>query len=807
MRTIGLLLVLLLSPCVLRAQAAPGTGVVEGTVVSAGGAPLEGVQVGVRSAADSSVVSAQSTSADGRFRITGLQPGQYRLEATLVGFTPYSGPVLTVTAAAPTVNVGRIQLNAAVVVLQGLEVTAERSAVVVAADRTIYSTSDMPVASGGMVTDVLRSVPELEVDINGEVQLKGASPQIYINGRPSPIKGEGLQQFLQQFPADRIDRIEVIASPGARFEAEGAGGIINIVLKKNVSLGMSGSVYVNGGTRGDLGSGARVTYQRGPLTLFSGGFFRVSNRDDSSFDLRQNLISDPVTFFQQDATSERDGTSGNLDLSAELRTGSRGTLWAEASGYHNQNESSSRTRYTIMDGLRNPLSLYDRPTERTDGQLSTEFGLGYRHVIEQRRHEFEIQLRTEREGEDRDSRIREQILTLEGEDAGLPDELTTDITDEGRVENSLRVDYTRPLSEQGQVEMGYRGEIGDTDNSRVQEIYASQEAPFPDQSTDVGFGYREMFNSAYLSLSQRLGRLRAQGGVRAERSNTRLELPNDGGRFERSYNSIFPNAHLTYDFDNGREVRLSYSRRIRRPNAGSLDPTNRSTDPLNRRVGNPDLDPQYTESVSLDASWSGQFGTLRLSPYYRHTRNDWARIKTVDAEGVSTVTSENLASVDSYGSSFTASLRTVGPLSGNVSFSAAREKRNASNLALDFSGSSMRYSARSNIMGRLTPTLNAQAMLYFTPAHDVAQGRVSSSFSLNFGLRKQLWNRKATLNLMTTDPFDLYRSSFETRDPTHVQIGRSRFSQRRAVLTFSYNFGGPKSQGQQNRGNDGPQRR
>ena len=137
----------------------------------------------------------------------------------------------------------------------------------------------MPVASGGMATDVLRSVPELEVDVNGGVQLRGTAAQIYLNGRPAPMQGESLELFLQQFPADRIDRIEVIPNPSARFEAEGAGGIVNIVLKKNVDLGLSGSVFANAvQPRRGRARGGRLTYQRGRLTLFGGGFLRRSDR-------------------------------------------------------------------------------------------------------------------------------------------------------------------------------------------------------------------------------------------------------------------------------------------------------------------------------------------------------------------------------------------------------------------------------------------------------------------------------------------------------------------------------------------------
>ena len=227
------------------------------------------------------------------------------------------------------------------------------------------------------------------------------------------------------------------------------------------------------------------------------------------------------------------------------------------------------------------------------------------------------------------------------------------------------------------------------------------------------------------------------------------------------------------------------------PDPRILNPVDRSNDPLNRSVGNPNLDPQYTSSLSLETSMTSTWGTLRFSPFYRRTTDDWTQIKTVDANGVSTVTWENLASVESYGTALTASFRPVHGISGNASVSGSREVRNASNLSTDYSGDAMRWSARGNVSARITEKLAVQAMGYYTPARDVPQGRISSSLMTHVGIRQQFLRDRATLNLMVTDPFDLYRSSFTTRDPSHVQIGRSRWSARSATLSVSYSFGRP----------------
>ncbi len=798
MRALCSLLALVLAPAALFAQRGgpPSTaekgGTIRGTVVSSETLqPLPSVSISVRSVADSAVVGGELTGASGRFQVAGLPPGRYRVQANLLGHAPFRGGEVVIGPGRLTADLDTIRLRVMAISVQGVVAQGERSSVVVAPDRTIYGTQDMPVAAGGIATDVLRSVPEIEVDVEGNVSMRGSGVQIYLNGRPAPMEGESLTQFLEQFPADRIDRVEVIPNPSARFGAEGAAGIVNIVLKRNTDLGLSGSLFVNGGTRGDAGGGGRLTYQRGALTLFGGSSFRFSRRDNTRYDLRQNLLADPITFLEQDGWTERLGSSANADLTAELKLGERATAWAEGRLFRRGSDSDGVTAYTHMDALRLATERYDRASDEASSSLSADLAAGFRHVIEPQRRELELELRYDGGGDLQDDRVRRLFLSPEGGDVGLPVELTLEEERSDESELSAELDYVHPWGEKGQIEVGYRGDLESNDTERLLEVFADASAPSPLSSLNRDFVHRETFNSAYLTLVRQVGKLGIQAGVRAERAETNLEVPSIGSSFDNDYGSIFPNANLSYDLDDARRVRLFYSKRIRRPRESFLNPINTSTDPLNRRIGNPDLRPQYNHNFGAEASWTASMGTFRISPYYRRTTDDWTQITAVDGAGVSTLTWENLSSVESYGTSLTASLRQVAGTSGFVSVSGSREVRDASNLSGDYSGASMRWMARGNLSRRITEALSLQGMVYYSPAREVAQGRVSSSLMTHFGLRQQFRDGKASLNLTVTDPFDLYSSSFETRDRSVVQTGSNRFSMRSATLSFSYSFGRP----------------
>ncbi|MGH7507740.1 MAG: TonB-dependent receptor plug domain-containing protein, partial [Longimicrobiales bacterium] len=222
-------------------------------------------------------------------------------------------------------------------------------------------TKSMPIASIGTAIDVLRAVPELEVDVNDNVKLRGNQPvAVHLNGRPAPLRGEQLANFLNQLPGNRIERVEVMPNPSAKHDPEGMGGIVNIVLQDDLDLGLSGSLSANASTRNQQYFNGRLNYQRGRLTLFTGAGIRTFENVGTTYDLRRNLVTDPVTVIEQSAHSNNQSWGWNGDWTAELKVGEHATLWSNAWMFWNGNGTTGTTEYGITDDDGGPRSLRSR---------------------------------------------------------------------------------------------------------------------------------------------------------------------------------------------------------------------------------------------------------------------------------------------------------------------------------------------------------------------------------------------------------------------------------------------------------------
>jgi ferric enterobactin receptor len=777
----------------LSAQApGSGTGTIAGFVHSGEGAPLPDASVTLRRSADSVRVAGTSTSASGAFRIEGMAAGSYRLEVSHLGYRTDVRSV--VVAPGERSDVGVIRLEPGAIALAGVEVRAERSSVAILPDRSVYFTRDMPAATGGTATDVLRSVPELEVSPEGTVTARGAAPVIHINGRPAPMQGEALDQYLQQLPAERIERVEVISNPSARYEAEGQGGIINIVMKRGSGLGLSGSVAMSAGTRNQRSGSGNVHYQAGRLTLFSAASASFFGNDSETSDLRQNLAVQPPTWIQHDARNRNSGGIATADLSAEWKAGSSGAVWTDLGVGRNTSAMEAHSSYTHRDHAQILTQRYDRLNDREFRGLFGSGGLGYHHAPEEGGTTWSLEVRRSVNVDDHASESVRQTLEQGAPALNPAAELTHAV--EGQEQNSFSVEssLSRGWGEAGQLEAGYRGSLRSTASDYDMRV-PGQGAPAAADVLVGDFRNRERAHAAFVNGSGQFGRVFVQAGVRAEHVAIRRALPLSGERFEAAYHNFFPSAVVSTGLGAGGEVSLSYSRRADRPWGAILNPAIPVLDPLNRRVGNPYLTPRYTHSISLSLTRTGSLGLLQLSPYYRRTTNSWAQVRNVDAAGASTVTWQNLATISSYGGSLSASLMPVGPVRGFLNLSAYREVRAASDLHTDFSGSSTQLSVISNASVRATSAFTLNGSLTYLPARDVPQGRISAMVFTNLGARMSLPGGRGAITVNVVDPFELQRFTFTTRDRSHVQTGSSSFSARRATLGVSYTFGRPPQDG------------
>jgi hypothetical protein len=441
-----------------------------------------------------------------------------------------------------------------------------------------------------------------------------------------------------------------------------------------------------------------------------------------------------------------------------------------------------------MDAAGSPLDQYAQRAASERRQLTADVATGYRHAFRPQQHELSFEVRRNGSGGGRDALYNRFGSTPAGTLLSEPGERTFVDNEEHGSELSFQADYIRPVLGL-RLETGYKGWLRHTDNDELFELFAPVQAVSPDRSTHTLFDYSERIHSGYVLVGRQLGSWSLQAGLRGEQVDTEFDLRSTGERFDNGYASLFPSGNVGYNFGGGRQARLTYNKRVERPNVYYLNPSMPSADPWNQSIGNPHLEPKYTHSVALDLSWAGQKGSIRTAPFYRHTVDNWSQIRDVNEAGVSTLTWANVASLEAYGMTLTGSLRSSGRIGGLVAVTGYREVRDASNLAENYSGHAWVLAASGNANLRVNSQLDLQGSLRYSPARELPQGRVSSSLMTTFGAKQKLRGEQMSLNISVADPFDLYRFNFTTRDRAHVQTSRSDWKVRAATISLSYMFG------------------
>ncbi|MFL5384995.1 MAG: TonB-dependent receptor domain-containing protein [Longimicrobiaceae bacterium] len=751
---------------------------------AASGQPLVGASIAVRSARDSALVTGAVTRADGSFRVEGLRPGAYYLRVSRLGYTTGTVSPVAVTPAAQSADVGVVRLAAGAVALQGITATTERAEVTTAPDRTVVSTRNMPAVTGGNATDVLRNVPGVDVDGDGKVSLRGnQNVAIQINGRPAPLTGDALTNFIKQLPANLVDRVEVVPNPSAKYDPDGMGGILNIVLKQNADLGTSGGLTVGTGTGGKYSASGNLGHQSGPLTLFgSYGFNRDARNGSGNIFRDQHFDGAPQTLLEQISANDFANTSHTVNATGELKLGARNVLSSSFMLNRRAADVDGSNGYTLMDAARVVTGTYGEATAVNMSGLSTDYSLSFKRTVQPQRNELSAELRFNRSRDEQGN----QFTTVPGPNPppSLRGDSRTDLDNVTRQLNA-QVDYTRQLGAT-RLETGYKGTFRRLSNDfTLDSLFGG----VPDLSLRLvnDFTYDENVHAGYGLVTRAFGPLSLQGGLRLEHAATTFRLADAAQAFDNDYTSLFPSAAATWQPSQKDQLRFSYSKRIQRPQAQFLNPFPFSQDRYSRFVGNPELEPEYTHSYELSYQRSVPFGSLTLTPFYRHTVNAVRRYQEVDAEGVTTMTLANLTTANSYGTDANGQLR-LGKLSGFVGVTAYRMVTDGSNVQTGLGSSAMSWSARGSLNFKLSPSTDVQWFQFYRAPQKMEQGRMGAMQMANVAVRQKL-SEHSSLSLRVMDPFDAMRFRMETTNPGLTQTALRRFNSRAVYLSYSYNFG------------------
>ncbi len=749
--------------------------------------PLSGATVAVRSPVDSSLVTGTTTDSTGAFTVTELPLDTYTLRLSFVGYASKRVTDVRLTRSRPERELGTVTLARQTEQMGEVTVSAERPAVDVQTDRTVYNTNKQLVTAGGSARTVLQDLPSIRVDIDGSISYRGnEGVVVHINGEPTSLSGQSLAGFLQSLPASSVERVEVIPNPSAKYEPEGSAGIINIVLKRNRSAGWSGGITAGGGTNQSYSISGNAGYQSGPWRFFTNYGFRGGSEDEGGSRYRRNLTQDPTVVLDQSSDENETRRSHTLNTQAEYRPTDATTLSSEIVLSTDAETQEGQTNYIRETIGGNPLDRFARLTDSESDEQSLDARLSMNHNFASD-HNLEAEVRYESEWEDENSLYSERLLNASLERGDLQ-ERERETMSEREQEANLDLDYVNTIG-RFDLEAGYQGEWERESNVQLFELFEGENRGFQ-PTENSSFDYDEWTHAAYGLLATSLGDVSLKGGARMEQALTTFTLPARAASFDNTYFSVFPSAYLTYKPNEAYQARLSYSKRVRRPSSWQLNPIDDNEDPTFRRVGNPQLDPEYVHSFELSLTRKWAPVTLSLSPFFRHTVNEIERRETLRPDGVTVLTFDNFASSNSYGVELVTSLNVRDWVRGNISMNAHRVVTDASNVSTDLSNDAISYSSRANLTFSLGPGLGLQLSQYYRAPMDIAGGRISERLSSNVALQKSLFDGQGSLSLRASDVFDTMNFNVQRETNQFVTESSRNWNQRQIMLTFSYSFGG-----------------
>ena len=773
-----------------RTGAPQAAGRISGVVVnSRNSQPISNAAVAIRGA-DSALVGGGFSKADGTFRIEGLRPGLYSVRVRVLGYAPVIKSGVRITPAAPAADVGNLVLAPVATELSAVEVTSERSDVALAPDRNSYTVKDMPTAAGGTAVDVLRNVPAIEVDGDNKVSLRGnENVVVQINGRISPMRGDQLGNFLAQLPSNMVAKVEVVPNPSAKNDPEGMAGIINIVLKENTDLGVSGGVTAGGGSTGQLNASGNLGYQAGKLTLFTNYGYMQDKRAISGFSNRAGLESGLLPYLESDISGRFAPKSHSLNASVDYQLAPKNVLSSNLIVSKRDLTRNNTNLYRELDAARVLTARSLRSSNQTNDDLTLDYSVTYKLSAEKQGDGLVTEARVNRQKGNGSVLLTDRALGLTTTDPQGTTGLETDDTDELTRNWTLQTDFTHTFGGRTKLETGYKGTLRQLENQYdVANFSDALNVYVPNVARTNAFDYDEQVNAAYGVLSKGVGKFDLQAGLRAEVVRTSFDLATTKEKFDNDYTSLYPSALASFNMDDTKQLKVSYSKRVTRPDTRQLNPFGNREDALNVFQGNPGLKPEYTHAFELGYQQSFSKGTIQLTPFARHTVNAVRFIRTIDDAGVSTTTFKNVATSDSYGADMSGSVR-FGRLSGFGGVSAFKQVTDGSNLSTDVSNNAFGWSARGNATVKVTPTLDVQGFLMYRAPMTTEQGRMSGMTMTNLALRQKLLGDQASVSLRVMDPFNAMGFGFATDDGRFAQTTRRNFGARGAFLSFSYNFG------------------
>ena len=771
-----------------------------GTVVdSQTQTPLEFATITLFSMRDSSIAGGIITDETGKF-VLKTKAGRYYAKIEFIGYKPTAIEEIRLGRNNLNADLGTIQLSGDAEVLDEVEVVGEKSTFTMSLDKRVFNVGKDLTGSGANAAEILDNVPSVTVDVEGNVELRGSgNVRVLINGKPSGIVGIGDTRGLQNLAGGVIDRIEVITNPSARYDAEGMAGIINIVLKEERKGGLNGSFDFSLGYPELIGGAINMNYRKDKLNFFATYGLRYNERPGGG-ELFQEATRDGVTFLtDQTRDFDRSSLSHNIRFGSDYFFTEKSILTFAFNYKISDDENNNSLIYNDFIGdLSNPIGINDRSEIEGEDEESLEYELTYRKTFDKKGQKFTANFNYQDNNEEESSDFVEKLLNPDGTPKGVPDIIQLSQNDEGEKRAILSADYIHPFGEHGKFEVGLRGSIREIRNDFL--VQQETEDGFEIvNNLSNNFIYDEGVYAAYAIYGNKIGRFSYQAGLRNEFTDIETLLINTGESNPRSYNNLFPSGFLGYQLSKTANIQVSYSRRIRRPRFWDLNPFFTFSDSRNFFSGNPNLDPEFTNSYEIGYMQFFTKGSIGSSLYYRHTTDVITRILKADSLGGTIRQPENLSTEDNYGLEVNGSYEPMKALKLNANINLYRSITEGMVDEQDFSADAFSVQGRFSSKITFAKGFDGQFTYNFRGPRMTTQGRRLAVHSLNIGLAKDVFKGKGTLALSVRDVFNSRKRRSIIDEPDFFQESEFQWRERQTTLSLNYRLNQKKKRGR-NRG-------
>ena len=735
------------------------------------------------------IINSAMTNEKGLFKMTDIKPGEYTLTASFIGYTDLVVNEIVTTLKKPDFKVGKIMIAQDNVVLDEVEVTTKRALIENKVDKIVYNAEDDATNAGGSAEDVMRKVPMVSVDLEGNVSLRGSrNIRVLINGKPSTMFATNVADAMKMIPSDEIKNVEVITTPSAKYDGEGTAGIINIITKKKKIDGFSGTTRASIGTRQNNVS-LSLNLNKGRFGFNMGGFTYLSWPQDAEVEfVRENFLSNgQKTVYDQSGitNSSRIGGQGRFGAFYDFNAYTSLNTSFSLRGFTNQSEGTMNATFLDESGTI-PNFGFDRFNDQNALFGGYNWATDLTRKFENPDQELTFAVQLDGNANDRSN------ITRQTTEAGILAFDENTINDGDNLELTIQGDYVHPFSKKVKLEIGLKTVLRNIDSKYDYELFDQDlNSYYRDLERSNLFKYDQNVYSGYASLNLKLDdKTSIIAGGRYEATDIEGSFERDFSSFNNSYNNFLPNIIISRKIKNFSTIKLAYSQRIQRPSLFYINPYVADQDRLNVSFGNPELNPELSNLYEISYNTFVKGVSINASVYYRNTTDAIESLLSVE-NGISQTTFSNLGTRNTVGLNLFTSFSPIKIWTIRAGVNVWNFDIKSNNP--DFAGlerNGFMYNGNVFSSFALPKDWSIDAFTFFNSPRQTAQGKNPAFSMFSIGIKKLIWKKKGSIGFNIVEPFVPIKDfESELRGPDFYQYSNFGLPFQSFGINFSYSFG------------------